>query len=53
MLKAVVVRKTKQMGWTFNPELIVRIQAAAEAKMLKPSHLITTILLEWLDRNNL
>ena len=41
----------QQVGWSIPSVLIQRLGAVAERKMMKPSHLFTQILLEWLERN--
>lgn len=45
------IRKTMQPGWTFPIPLVARFLVICERKMIKPSTLISQILLQWVEEN--
>ena len=46
------VRTTKQMPWTIPIALIAPFLAICEKKMMKPSHVITQLIREWVEKNS-
>ena len=46
-----VNRTTTQMSWTIPIELVPRFLAIVKRKMMKPSHVITQLILKWVEEN--
>ena len=49
---AKVNRTTSQTSWTYPIALIARFNTYCESRMVRPSHVLTTLILEFLEKNN-